>query len=145
MTMPTPPKRTPTASGTIVLIQGPCLQALSWEHWVSRYSARGYCVIATGVPSTATDEDRLCVPDQDVATAMCDYYERLLKTVTAPPILIGHCFGGLVVQLLLNRGYGAAGVAMHAPLLRQRRVRSGRAPLLFIGGGQDRKVLARTV
>jgi len=36
----------------------------------------------------------------------------LIRALPAPPVLIGHSFGGLFVQLLLDRGLGAAGVAI---------------------------------
>jgi pimeloyl-ACP methyl ester carboxylesterase len=39
-------------------------------------------------------------------------YENLIRALPAPPILIGHSFGGLFVQLLLDRGLGSAGVAI---------------------------------
>ena len=35
-----------------------------------------------------------------------------MRGLDRPPIIIGHSFGGLVTQLLLNRGLGAAGVAI---------------------------------
>ncbi len=37
---------------------------------------------------------------------------RLVRALDEPPILIGHSFGGLIVQLLLDRGLGTAGVAL---------------------------------
>jgi len=41
-----------------------------------------------------------------------DHHERLIRALPEPPLLIGHSFGGLVVQMLLDRGLGAAGVAI---------------------------------
>ena len=41
-----------------------------------------------------------------------DHYERIIRVMERPPILMGHSFGGLIVQLLLDRGLGAAGVAI---------------------------------
>jgi len=41
-----------------------------------------------------------------------DYYEQLIRELETPPIIIGHSFGGLVTQILLDRGWGAAGVAI---------------------------------
>src|SRR6185295_18728335 len=45
--------------------------------------------------------------------ALIDYYARIAQGFTEPPILIGHSIGGLIVQLLLQRGIGACGVAIH--------------------------------
>ena len=41
-----------------------------------------------------------------------DHYEALIRELDQPPVLIGHSFGGLIVELLLDRGLGRAGVAM---------------------------------
>ena len=39
-----------TRPNTIVLIHGLWLNALSWEHWVERYSSAGYKVLAESWP-----------------------------------------------------------------------------------------------
>jgi pimeloyl-ACP methyl ester carboxylesterase len=41
-----------------------------------------------------------------------DHYEGIIRWLDRPPIIIGHSFGGLFMQLLLDRGLGAAGVAI---------------------------------
>jgi pimeloyl-ACP methyl ester carboxylesterase len=46
-------------------------------------------------------------------TEVVDHYDKLIRALDRPPILMGHSFGGLFVQLLLDRGLGAAGVAIH--------------------------------
>jgi alpha-beta hydrolase superfamily lysophospholipase len=77
---------------------------------------------------------------------VADYCERMLATVTVPPILVGHCLGGLIVQTLLDRGFGAAAVAMNTPPMRQQRFRRRQgSPVLFVAGGLDRKVPAKSV
>ncbi len=35
-----------------------------------------------------------------------------MRALPEPPILVGHSFGGLIVQILLDRGLGACGVAI---------------------------------
>lgn len=148
---------------TVVLINGPCIRALAWREWVPRYSARGYCVIASGAPvearSDACNDWYTDSRGRAAAVAVTDYYERMLRTFPSPPILIGHCFGGVVVQLLLQRGLGAAGVAISIPpapgrprFRRANRSASAtvepfvdydsrrRAPVLLVGGGQDYRV-----
>ena len=39
-------------------------------------------------------------------------FEKIIKGLDSPPALIGHSMGGLVVQILINRGLGACGVAI---------------------------------
>jgi alpha-beta hydrolase superfamily lysophospholipase len=41
-----------------------------------------------------------------------EHYESLIRALDQPPVLIGHSYGGLFVELLLDRGLGRAGVAM---------------------------------
>lgn len=45
-------------------------------------------------------------------TEIVDHYDHLIRGLEQPPIIIGHSFGGLVTQILLDRGLGAAGVAI---------------------------------
>jgi pimeloyl-ACP methyl ester carboxylesterase len=41
-----------------------------------------------------------------------EHYEGIVRGLDRPPVIIGHSFGGLVTELLLDRGLGAAGVAI---------------------------------
>jgi alpha-beta hydrolase superfamily lysophospholipase len=41
-----------------------------------------------------------------------DHYAETVRGLDRPPIIMGHSFGGLVTELLLDRGLGAAGVAL---------------------------------
>lgn len=41
-----------------------------------------------------------------------EHYEKIFQDLTEQPILIGHSFGGLIVQILLDNGFGKAGVAI---------------------------------
>src|SRR5260370_8915490 len=45
-------------------------------------------------------------------TTVVNHYDAIIRRLDAQPILIGHSFGGLIVQLLLDRGLGAAGVVI---------------------------------
>ncbi len=45
-------------------------------------------------------------------TDVVEHYAPIIQALPEPPILIGHSFGGLYVQLLLDRGLGKAGVAI---------------------------------
>lgn len=45
-------------------------------------------------------------------TEIVDHYEQIIRASPAPPLIIGHSFGGLITQILLDRGLGSAGVAI---------------------------------
>ncbi|WP_263358152.1 alpha/beta hydrolase [Acidicapsa ligni] len=101
---------------TIVLIHGLWMTSLSWEHWVQFYEEQGYRVIARGWPGMDVGIDVLRQDPSTIATIglsdIVDHYESIIRDLSEPPIIIGHSFGGLVTQILLDRGLGSAGVAI---------------------------------
>lgn len=86
----------------IVLIHGLWLSADSWQPWVERYRAAGHIVHAPAWPAG---------PDIGLADA-ADHFEAFVRCLPEAPSLIGHSTGGLITQLLLDRGLGRAGVAI---------------------------------
>jgi pimeloyl-ACP methyl ester carboxylesterase len=101
---------------TIVLIPGLWMTALSWENWVKRYSDKGYCVVAGSWPGMEGDIEQLRRDSSSFASLgfsdVVDHYEQIIGELESPSIIIGYGFGGLVTQILLDRGWGAAGVAI---------------------------------
>jgi alpha-beta hydrolase superfamily lysophospholipase len=101
---------------TIVLIPGLWLSATSWEHWVERYQDRGFQVLARNWPGLEGEVEALRddpSPAQDIGfDEIVDHYEKLVRSLGLPPIIMGHSFGGSVVEILLDRGVGAVGVAI---------------------------------
>lgn len=107
---------------TIVLIHGLWMTPLSWEHWTERLSGRGYRVIVPSWPGMERGIDQLRRDPNTIAgvgvTEIVDHYAKILRELRTAPILIGHSFGGVFVQLLLDLGLGAAGVAIHSAPVR---------------------------
>ena len=101
---------------TIVLIPGLWMTALCWEHWVKHYGEKGYSVIAANWPGMEGDIELLRRDPSSFAnlglTEVVDHYEQIIRGLETAPIIIGHGVGGLVTQILLDRGWGAAGVAI---------------------------------
>jgi alpha-beta hydrolase superfamily lysophospholipase len=102
----------------IVLIHGLWVSALSWEHWIERYRAAGHEVIARGWPGMEGDltelrADPSALDDVGIADVV-DHYEAIIRELDRPPIVMGHSFGGSFAEVLLDRGLGAAGVAIDA-------------------------------
>ena len=103
---------------TVVLIHGLWLTPRCWEHWVGHYADAGFHVVTPAWPSMEIEVEALR-DDPSVMAGLgvgevADHIERLVRQLSPPPILIGHSFGGLIVQLLLDRGLGAAGVTLHS-------------------------------
>jgi pimeloyl-ACP methyl ester carboxylesterase len=101
---------------TIILINGLWISALSWELWTQHYTDKGYRVIASDWPGREGGIDQLRLNPSNFASLgladVVDHYEQVIRELETPPIIIGHSFGGLVTQILLDRGWGAAGVAL---------------------------------
>jgi pimeloyl-ACP methyl ester carboxylesterase len=101
---------------TIVLIPGLWMTALCWEHWVKHYSDKGYCVVARSWLGMEGDIEQLRRDPGSFASLglkdVVDHYEQIIRELETPPMIIGYGFGGLVTQILLDRGWGAAGVAI---------------------------------
>ena len=110
------------APDTIVLIHGLWMTPLSWEHWIDRYRARGYRVLAPSWPGMEGDIAELRRDPSPIARLgadeIVDHYERIIRELEHPPIIMGHSFGGAFVQILLDRGLGAAAVAIDAATVR---------------------------
>jgi pimeloyl-ACP methyl ester carboxylesterase len=101
---------------TIVLIPGLWMTALSWENWIKHYSDKGYYVIAANWPGMEGGIEQLRRDPGSFASLglkdVVGHYEQIIRELETPPIIIGHGFGGLVTQILLDRGWGAAGAGI---------------------------------
>jgi pimeloyl-ACP methyl ester carboxylesterase len=103
---------------TIILIHGFWVTPRSWEHWITRYESKGYRVIAPAYPGFDVEVEALNAdptPIEKVTVPqIVEKLETIVKGLDKPPILIGHSAGGVFVQLLLDHGFGAAGVAINS-------------------------------
>lgn len=104
------------APDTVVLIHGLHLTPLAWQGWVHRYTTAGYRVLAPAWPGMDRGVEALRHDPSPIAAqtvpAIVEHHARIVAELDRPPIIIGHCYGGAVAQLLLDRGLGAAGVAL---------------------------------
>ena len=105
-----------TTPNTIVLIHGLWMTPCSWQPFRDFYEARGYRVLAPPWPRLHEQVDEIRRDPSALAglgvLEIVQHYEAVVRTLPEPPILIGHSFGGLIVQMLLDRGLGAAGVSL---------------------------------
>ncbi|WP_084076997.1 alpha/beta hydrolase [Demequina sp. NBRC 110057] len=106
------------ASGrpTALLVHGLWLLAESWDAWKTRLEDAGYAVVVAEWPHEV----------EDVATArrdpsffagvgvgeVTDHVAEVAAALTRKPLLIGHSFGGLLVQRVADRGLASATVAI---------------------------------
>jgi pimeloyl-ACP methyl ester carboxylesterase len=103
---------------TIVLIHGFWVTPRSWEQWIDYYEQRGYRVLAPAYPGFELEVEALNADPSAIEAlsvlAVVEHLEKVIADLDRPPILMGHSAGGTFVQLLLDRGIGAVGVAMNS-------------------------------
>lgn len=100
----------------IVFIHGLWLHAESWARWIEFFRANGYDAFAANWPgdgetAEATRQNPEAVANYGI-TEIADFIAAQVEALDAKPILIGHSFGGLLVQNLLGRDLGVAAVAI---------------------------------
>ena len=101
---------------TVLFIHGGWLTPACWGPFVSFFEARGYECLAPAWPGKDRPVQAIRTDPSPLAGLgigeIIDHYARIARALDEPPILIGHSFGGLVVQVLLDRGVGSAGIAI---------------------------------
>lgn len=107
-----------TTADTIVLIHGLWMTPRCWEHWVTYYGSRGYTVVTPAYPGFEVEVEALRA-DPSVIEALTvpevvTHLEGVIGALDKAPILMGHSFGGVLTQILLDHGFGAAGVAINS-------------------------------
>lgn len=110
-------------SGPVVFVHGLWVTAASWQPFSEAWREASYEVHTPEWPVIAGLSAALLRRDppaalgslriETVVEAMATY----IRTLDRPPLLVGHSFGGLFVQLLMDRGLGRAGIALNpAPI-----------------------------
>lgn len=106
------------ATRTIVLIHGFWVTPRSWEDWIAHYRAKGYEVLAPGYPGFEVEVEALNADPSPIEAltidAIVERMEGAVRDLDPAPIIMGHSAGGVFTQILLDRGYGAAGVAINS-------------------------------
>ena len=107
---------------TVVLIHGLWMTPRSWEKWIERYGSRGYKVVAPSWPGLEGEVEELRRDPSPLAKLDIEkilaHYERIIRELDSPPIVMGHSFGGAFAQVLNARGLGAATVSLDGATIR---------------------------
>lgn len=131
---------------TIVLIHGLWVTPLIWEPFLRFYGNLGYHVLAPawpGIEGSIADlrRDASGLSDIEVSDVVA-HYAKVIRRVSPPSVIIGHGCGGLIAQLLCDRGLGAAVVAIgslppRGLLIRSLRTRLALLPALAFASRRD--------
>ena len=80
------------------------------------FNQHGYDTLNPGWPGDSPTVAECRTHPQTIAnrgvTEIADNYAKIIASLPEPPIVIGHSFGGLIVQVILGRGIATAGIAI---------------------------------
>lgn len=102
---------------TIMLVHGAWLTPDCWDGFKTRFETQGYTVHAPAWPYDDRPVEELRrAPHPELrktgVKAIADHYEQKIRALPEAPIIMGHSFGGVITQVLADRGLGAAAVAI---------------------------------
>ena len=82
------------------------------------FGEAGYEPIAPGWPGDPDTVEAARANPEALAdhgiSEVTDHYAKIIEQLPAPPILVGHSFGGMIAEKLLGEGYGAGAIAIDA-------------------------------
>jgi pimeloyl-ACP methyl ester carboxylesterase len=100
----------------VAFVHGLWLLPNSWDRWVALFEEAGYTALAPGWPDDPdTVEEANANPDvfaHKSVGQIADHFDEVISGLEKKPAIIGHSFGGLLVQILAGRGCAAATVAI---------------------------------
>jgi non-heme chloroperoxidase len=100
----------------IVFVHGLWLLPSSWDRWAKMFEEAGYTTLTPGWPDDPdTVEEAKAHPEvfaHKTVGQIADHVDTLIRGLDRKPAVIGHSFGGLLVQILAGRGLAAATVAI---------------------------------
>jgi non-heme chloroperoxidase len=105
-----------TGKQPIVFVHGLWLLPSSWDRWAQVFEAAGYTALTPGWPDDPqTVEEANANPEvfaNKTVGQVADHYDRIIHSLKKRPAIVGHSFGGLLVQILAGRGLSSATVAI---------------------------------
>ncbi|HEX7844786.1 MAG TPA: alpha/beta fold hydrolase, partial [Chitinophagaceae bacterium] len=108
-------------SKTIVFVTGAFVTNLGWKPWQDYFESKGYKTYAPAWPhkeGTAKEVRDRKPNDLPLAKLhlidVVNSYAKLIESLPEKPIIIGHSLGGLMTQILVNRGLAAGAAVIHS-------------------------------
>ena len=105
------------ATKTAVFVHGAWMAPASWANFRRAFEAAGYRVLTPVWPhldKPVAELRRQVDPAFGRLTLaeIVDHHQAVIAELPEAPLLVGHSFGGLIVQMLLDRGIGRAAIAL---------------------------------
>lgn len=105
-------------SRTIFFIHGNFVTKRCWDAWVARFEGRGYRCVAVAYPGRDKPVEVLKrSPNEPILRTLTlaqvtEHCAGAIRALDEKPIVIGHSFGGLLTQLMVDRELAAAAVTI---------------------------------
>jgi non-heme chloroperoxidase len=100
----------------VVFVHGLWLLPSSWDRWTKVFEEAGYVPLTPGWPDDPeTVAEANAHPEvfaHKTVGQVADHFGEIVRGLTRKPAIIGHSFGGLLVQILAGRGLASATVAI---------------------------------
>lgn len=101
----------------IVFIHGAFMTPDSWAPMRNYFTKQGFETLAPAWPlHDRPIKEQRSNPSKGLGklglAEVVDHYAQIIRALPEKPILIGHSFGGLITQILMDRNLGAAGIAI---------------------------------
>lgn len=100
----------------VIFVHGLWLLPSSWDRWAALFEENGFVALTPGWPDDPdTVEEANAHPDvfaNKGVGQVADHVEEMIRRLDRKPAVIGHSFGGLLVQIIAGRGLSAATVAI---------------------------------
>jgi pimeloyl-ACP methyl ester carboxylesterase len=100
----------------VVFIHGLWLLPSSWNNWVDFFEQNGYAGVTPDWPDDPeTVEEARANPDvlaKKTLKQVADHTEEVIGGLTKKPAVMGHSTGGLLAQMVADRGLSAVTVAI---------------------------------
>jgi pimeloyl-ACP methyl ester carboxylesterase len=105
-----------TGRTPVVFVHGLWLLASSWKRWAALFEEAGYTAVTPGWPEDPETVAQARANPQALAGKtvgkVAAHLDEVLGRLERKPALVGHSFGGLLVQLLAGEGLAEVTVAI---------------------------------
>jgi pimeloyl-ACP methyl ester carboxylesterase len=100
----------------VLFVHGLWLLASSWDRWAGVFEEAGFVALTPGWPDDPGSVAEANANPETFAHKtvgqVADHFDHVMRGLERKPVIIGHSFGGLIVQILAGRGLAAVTVAI---------------------------------
>ncbi|WP_281632406.1 alpha/beta fold hydrolase [Flavobacterium luteolum] len=105
---------------TIMFITGAFVSHTCWKEWIVFFESKGYKTVAppwphkNELPAVLRQTHRESKIAQIRLSNLVDYYIEIMDKLPEKPIIIGHSYGGLLTQILIQKELCSAGICINS-------------------------------